>query len=150
MSYNRPGLKITIAQVADGGSLPDVVDDTSGVDLAPLTVGLASAVTADTARALPTTCTLYMSGGPAETVTVLGPLKLKGYRGAAWYSLGYLFDGVAAATVSDLDGHPAEVAIPPGVTRLALISEGAGPHVSGGTLTVELEASIAVDHGRLP
>lgn len=142
--YRRPGPAILIAE--ESTSLPDVVDETSGVELAPLTVGITSGVLNDTARGLPGACTLYGRPSDGDTVTVPGPVSLKGFVDGTWYPLG-LLNGGDAIVAADTSGYIADVTIPPSMTRIA--AENGGQAITGGTFSLELVAVAAFQPERI-
>lgn len=124
--------------VTSASALPDVVDFTSGVDLAPIQEGRAiPPLEAETRKSLPITLLLYGYGGVGETLTIAGPLHLLVGRAERWYSAGLLQAGATVFQISPTRQYIGRVELGADWERAAIVGTGGGA-VTGGTVTFEL------------
>jgi len=142
VSYHRP-IDPPLALVSGASSLPDVVDETSGTSLSPLSRGLAAG--GDTQRGLPRRLTLRGFAGPAQTVTIPRPVEIKVLSGGQWVVVGQL-------RLSDPPENPLKLTPNRGYlgrlntsaewTRIAIVAAGA---IVGGVVTFHLLAELDVE-----
>lgn len=129
--------------VSAATSLPDVVNETSGAELAPLARPVHLRSQGDSQPALPKSCVLYGQAGTGQTVTIPGPVAVKVLRNGWWFPLGLIQDGAATVVIAPNKGTLGRVYLPAGATRIAVVSEAVSTAVAGGEVTFTLEPDLA-------